>query len=92
MGSAPKIPPQPKIEFPAIPPYPEIEFPAIEMPSYDPEAVERKKQKARDEELSSVIGRKERGRAGTVKTGPRGLPNDEESQPNINRPGLLAKY
>jgi len=75
-----------------MPEFPAIEFPEMSFPTYDPEAVERKKQKARDEELSSIIGRKERGRAGTVKTGPRGLPMDDESQPNISRPGLLAKY
>ena len=96
MGSAPKIPPPPQITVPPFPEMPEFEFPEFPAftpppmpPMYDPEAVERKKEKARQEELQSVIARKGRGREGTVKTGALGL--NDESQP-VRRPGLLAKY
>jgi len=89
MGSAPKIPPPQNYEF-KIPPMPTFEFPAIEFPSYpDPEDIERKKKKARDEELASILGRKERGREGTMKTGPLGI---EDEKAPVQRPGLLAQY
>lgn len=90
MGSAPKIPPPPEIVFPPLPEMPSFGFEMPEMPSYDPEAVERKKEAKRQEELASIIARKERGRSGTVKTGPSGLANDEDKYP-VRRPGLIAR-
>ena len=92
MGSAPKFPPQPDYSkmIPKIPPIVMPSFEMPETPTYDPEAVERKKQQKRDEELAAIVARKERGREGTVKTGPLGLPNDETRYP-VRRPGLVSR-
>lgn len=87
-----KIPPpqeSPKIE---LPPFPDITFdmPRFNVPTFDPEAVERKKEAKRQEELRSIIARRGRGREGTIKNvgGASGL--DEESA-EIARQKLIRK-